>query len=100
MDGYVMLPPMKVPSPNTEFIASLAISHHSEKKNLVGMTKDELEAFFTDLGEKKFRGGQVFQWLYKKGAESFADMTDIAKTLRERLDESAVILLPKVIGVQ
>ena len=100
MDGYVMLPPMKVPSPNTEFIASLAISHHSEKKNLVGMTKDELEAFFTDLGEKKFRGGQVFQWLYKKGAESFADMTDIAKTLRERLDESAVILLPKAIGVQ
>lgn len=53
MDGYVMLPPMKVPSQNSEFIASLAISHHSSKTNLVGMDKEELEVFFTALGEKK-----------------------------------------------
>ena len=83
--------PMKVLTRNTDFTASVDSPVLAEKPNLLGMTLDELETFFISLGEKKFRGAQVFQWLYKYGAESFDDMTDISKTLRERLGEAAVI---------
>ncbi len=98
--GYVMLPPMKVPASHTGFITSVDLAHRSGKTNLLGMSREELEAFFTSMGEKRFRGQQVFQWLYKKGAESFADMTDISKDLRERLEQSAEIRHPKAVGVQ
>lgn len=95
-----MLPPMKVPASHTGFITSVDLAHRSGKTNLLGMSREELEAFFTSMGEKRFRGQQVFQWLYKKGAESFADMTDISKDLRERLEQSAEIRHPKAVGVQ
>jgi 23S rRNA (adenine2503-C2)-methyltransferase len=98
--GYVMLPPMKVILRNTDFIAPVDLSYHTGKTSLLGMTKEELEFFFTEMGEKKFRGQQVFQWLYKKGAESFGDMTDISKELRDRLEKTALIGQPKAIGVQ
>lgn len=48
-----------------------------------------------EAGEKKFRGGQVFKWLYQKGAESFAEMTDLSLPLRDRLNEMATIGTPK-----
>lgn len=95
-----MLPPMQTSTSNTKFPASEAIAAEAERQNLLGMTLDELETFFTGLGEKKFRGSQVFQWLYKHGAQSFDDMTDISKSLRDRLSELSVIQHPKVIQVQ
>lgn len=95
-----MLPPMKEPLSNIEFNTSVGIPAGTDKQNLLGMKIEELEVFFTDLGEKKFRGAQVFQWLYKRNAESFEDMTDISKTLRERLSDSAVIRHPKAVKVQ
>jgi len=54
-------------------------------ENLTGYDRGELEAFAERLGEKKFRGRQLFSWIYEKKAASFADMTDLAKPLREKL---------------
>ncbi|HPG41071.1 MAG TPA: 23S rRNA (adenine(2503)-C(2))-methyltransferase RlmN [bacterium] len=59
--------------------------------NLTGLTLEELEAFAESAGEKKYRGRQLFSWIYEKKARSFDAMTNIAKTFRQRLQEMAVL---------
>lgn len=61
------------------------------KTNLMGMSLPELEDFFVRQGEKKFRGRQVFRWLYQRGAASFDVMTDLSVELRDRLESAAII---------
>lgn len=60
-----------------------------EKQALLGMLPEELALLFKDWGEPAFRSGQVFSWLHK-GA-SFSEMTNLPKTLRERLERDASI---------
>jgi len=62
-----------------------------EKENLTGHPLEELEAFAQRLGEKPFRGRQLFSWLYAKKANRFEQMTDLSKTLRAKLEETASI---------
>ncbi|MBI3801396.1 MAG: 23S rRNA (adenine(2503)-C(2))-methyltransferase RlmN [Deltaproteobacteria bacterium] len=50
-------------------------------------TKVELEAWFLGKGEKPFRARQALQWLYQRGAETFAAMTDLPSTLRTMLSQ-------------
>ncbi|MEG0919518.1 MAG: 23S rRNA (adenine(2503)-C(2))-methyltransferase RlmN [Anaerovoracaceae bacterium] len=59
-------------------------------KNLKGLTIEELQEFFLEIGEKKFRAKQVYEWIYK-GALSFDEMTNISKDLRDKLNEKAYI---------
>lgn len=68
------------------------------KQNLLGMPQAGLEAFVVGLGEKPYRARQLLQWLHQRGAADFAAMTDLSKTLRERLSDTAVIQLPTVIS--
>lgn len=56
------------------------------KKNLKDFTLTELEEIVSVMGEKKFRAKQIFKWLYD-GAETYEEMTNIPKTLREKLAE-------------
>jgi 23S rRNA (adenine2503-C2)-methyltransferase len=53
--------------------------------NLKGLTLGELEDFFLSIGEKKFRGKQLFESIYTRDARSFEAMTTFAKPLREKL---------------
>ena len=62
-----------------------------EKINITGMTIEELEAFVEDIGEKSFRGRQLFNWIYVKKAAQFSEMTNLSKTLREKLQSRADI---------
>jgi len=62
--------------------------------NLLGFTQQELADFAENLGESRYRGKQLFQWLYAKGATSFAAMTDFSKDLRERLTAEYAIDFP------
>lgn len=58
----------------------------SRRVQLRGMTRDELQTWLVDeLGEKRFRADQLFQWLHCHGARSFDEMTNLSKKLRERL---------------
>lgn len=57
-----------------------------EKRNLLDLERSELEKVITGMGEKRFRAGQVFEWL-SKGAASFVEMTNVPKSLRGRLEE-------------
>ncbi|UTO05808.1 23S rRNA (adenine(2503)-C(2))-methyltransferase RlmN [Moraxella sp. FZLJ2107] len=66
------------------------------KINLLGMSKDELSAFFISLGEKPFRATQVMKWIYQFGVTDFFEMTNISKKLQQRLHETACVIPPKV----
>ncbi|OUY08761.1 23S rRNA (adenine(2503)-C(2))-methyltransferase [Acinetobacter populi] len=68
-----------------------------EKVNLLGMTRPELEQFFEQLGEKKFRAGQVMKWIHQFGVTDFAQMTNISGKLREKLEKVAEIRAPEVV---
>ena len=60
----------------------------SEKKNIRHLSLSELEQYFENLGEKKFRVKQVWEWLWSKHAQSFEDMTNLSKELRHKLAET------------
>jgi 23S rRNA (adenine2503-C2)-methyltransferase len=68
-----------------------------EKVNLLGMTRGELEDFFAQLGEKKFRAGQVLKWIHQYGVTDFAQMSNISGKLRERLEAHCQIVAPEVV---
>ena len=55
----------------------------------------ELEAFLKELGEPKFRAGQIFEWL-SRGVESFDEMTNISKATREKLAEKSFVSTLKI----
>lgn len=67
------------------------------KTNLLGLSAQEMEAFFAQLGEKRFRATQVLKWIHQLGADSFDEMTNISKVLREKLAEVAEIREPEVV---
>jgi len=62
-----------------------------KKKNLKGLSREELAAFIEEIGEKSFRTGQIWSWMYLKGVNRFEEMTDISKGLRARLASIATI---------
>lgn len=73
------------------------MSRHSGKTNLLGLSAAQMEQFFAELGEKRFRAIQVLKWIHQQGAERFDEMTNISKALREKLDQVAEIREPEVV---
>ena len=63
----------------------------NSKKDIRTYTKEELRDFFVAQGEKAFRGNQVYEWLWQKGAHHFDDMTNLSKATRTFLDTHFVI---------
>lgn len=59
--------------------------------NLLDYDLEGLAAFCERLGEKRFRATQLFRWIHQKGAAQFEDMSDLAKSLREKLKTSAQV---------
>ncbi|RXG31762.1 23S rRNA (adenine(2503)-C(2))-methyltransferase RlmN [Leeuwenhoekiella marinoflava] len=70
------------------------------KKDIRALTRDELRDYFVAQGEKAFRGNQVYEWLWNKGAHVFEDMTNLSKETRTFLDEHFVINHIKVDQMQ
>jgi 23S rRNA (adenine2503-C2)-methyltransferase len=60
-------------------------------KNIRHISYDELENLFLEMGEKKFRAKQVWEWLWTKHAHTFADMTNLSKELRQKLGENFML---------
>ncbi len=61
------------------------------RRNLLGLSREELADFAESIGETRYRGTQLFGWLYGKGATSFGAMSDLGKALRDRLQLSACV---------
>ena len=68
----------------------------NERVNLLGLTRGDLEAFVEGMGEKPFRARQLMKWLYKRAVGDFDEMTDLAKSFRERLKLIAEVRVPEV----
>ena len=70
------------------------------KKDIRAYTKDELRDFFVSNGQQAFRGNQVYEWLWRKGAHNFDEMTNISKETRAFLEEHFAINHIKVDTMQ
>ena len=57
-------------------------------ENIYNLTLNDLQEYFVSIGEKKFKGEQVFDWLYRKKVTSFDEMTNLKKELIEVLKEN------------
>jgi 23S rRNA (adenine2503-C2)-methyltransferase len=67
----------------------VAVSPHGASLiALRGLTRAQLETLCENMGEKRFRGRQVFAWLHQRHAKHFDDMTDLSAKLRARLAEA------------
>jgi len=66
--------------------------------NLLGMDAEQLVAYCGGLGEKPFRAKQLLRWIHQFGASDFAEMTDLAKSLRDKLATRAIIAAPAIIS--
>ena len=71
-----------------------------QKVNLKGLDLNELRDFVVSIDEKPFRGDQIFSWLYNKRVNSFDDMTNLSKELRDKLLERAQIDRLKLVTQQ
>ncbi len=68
--------------------------------NLLEFDLDGLTAFCEQLGEKRFRATQLFRWIHQKGASDFAQMSNLAKSLREKLAGAACVRALNVVSEQ
>ncbi len=68
--------------------------------NLLNFDLEGLTAYCEQLGEKRFRATQLFRWIHQKGASDFSQMTDLAKSLREKLPSVASVESLKVVSRQ
>jgi 23S rRNA (adenine2503-C2)-methyltransferase len=68
--------------------------------NLLDFDRDALALFCEQLGEKRFRATQLFRWIHQKGATDFDQMSDLAKSLRDKLAGRARIAALPVVSEQ
>lgn len=79
-----------------------------EKQDIMLYSLDELKDYLNSIGEKPFRAKQIYEWLHQKLVESFDDMTNISKNLKEKLNndfyiqslEMVQVLTSKIDGTQ
>lgn len=64
----------------------------SSRKDIRKLSRLDIETALKDLGEPAFRGRQIYEWLWKKGARGFEEMTNLSKELRAKLREHFDVL--------
>ena len=65
-------------------------------KNIYDYSLEQLTEYFALIKQKPFRAKQVFSWLYQKDAQSFEDMSDLSKDLRNQLNEEFTLDVLKI----
>ena len=68
------------------------------RRNLVGLSREELTAAMAEIGQPAFRARQLWHWIYHRGATDFAAMTNLAKEFRAALAEHFIVGRPAVSG--
>ncbi|MGN0399876.1 MAG: 23S rRNA (adenine(2503)-C(2))-methyltransferase RlmN [Blautia sp.] len=71
-----------------------------EKKDIKSMSLEELTETVQCLGEKSFRGKQLYEWMHKKLADDFNEMTNLPKDFREKLTRETTLTALKILEVQ
>ncbi len=70
------------------------------RRDLVGLSREELIAEMVAIGEKPFRAKQLWHWIYHQGKTDFAEMSSIARPMQQKLAERFVVARPEVATVQ
>lgn len=91
---------MNVPEPTEAPCPRSAPSDASSRLHVAGMYPDELRLWFESVGQPGYRATQVLEWIYRHGATSFAQMTNLPKALRDQLEQSLSIYTGKVTHTQ
>jgi len=68
--------------------------------NLLNYNHQQLREFLNNLGEKPYRAGQLLQWIHQQGKREFSQMSNLSKSLRDRLGNVAEVRLPEIVGCQ
>ncbi|MFP5375007.1 MAG: 23S rRNA (adenine(2503)-C(2))-methyltransferase RlmN [Gammaproteobacteria bacterium] len=78
--------------------AAPAAADGGARRNLFDLDRAALEDFFEQaLGEKRYRAHQVMKWIHHRHVTDFAQMTDLGKALRAKLEDKAVVQAPQVL---
>ena len=72
-----------------------AVRSGDTRRNLIGLTREELALELAALGAEKFRARQLWHWIYFRGAKTFSEMTTLAKNFREGLDAHYTLARPQ-----
>lgn len=68
-----------------------------DKIDILSLNIEEMKTLLTDMGEKAFRAKQIFNWLHKKQAASFDEMSNLSKDLRQKLSDKCEIKTLKIV---
>jgi len=68
------------------------------KINLLDLDREAMEAYFKSMGEKPFRATQVMKWIYHNGVTDLESMSNLSKSLRERLQPLVEVSLPEIVS--
>lgn len=63
----------------------------NNKKDIRALSKEDLRNFFVENDDQSFRGNQVYEWLWRKGAHTFDEMTNLSLSTRQMLEKNFVI---------
>jgi 23S rRNA (adenine2503-C2)-methyltransferase len=80
----------------TSAVAETLISPENTRKNLVGLTREELAEELRAFGAEPFRARQIWHWIYNRGARDFPEMTTLSKDFRAKLSEVYAVRRPEV----
>lgn len=72
----------------------------TEKIDIKSLELDQLQSFVEQIGEKKFRAKQLYQWMHQKLVTDFRDMTNLSRDFREKLEECSIMHGVRVIQKQ
>jgi len=75
-----------------------APENEQTRVNLLGLTLEQMEQFFHQIGEKKFRAQQVLKWIHHSGVTDIREMTNLGKALREKLQDIAEVRPPEIVS--
>lgn len=70
------------------------------KTNILSLSLNEITSFLKEHKEKPFRAKQIYEWLWKKHAKSFDEMTNLSKSLRQLLEDNFTIITIKIKDLQ
>lgn len=95
---------MKPSSPITQDLLTIPRTLPPGPINLIGMSRTIMHEKLLEIGtpekQVKMRVGQIWQWIYQKGARNFSQMTNLSKQYRELLSNNLTIDVPKVVSKQ
>ena len=70
------------------------------RTDIKSMSEEELKELLLSMGEKSFRAAQIFSWIHEKKAETFDDMTNLSRALREKLKEECELIRLNAVEIQ